>query len=212
MKFTLDRISNLECPAGKKDALFFDEEQKGLAVRVTRGGGKSYLAQYTFAGQKRRIPLGACSGLKLADARKATAAILGKVAQGRDFATERKAAAAEAARKTAEEAFTLDALLTRWAASHLTKKRASYAAEAVRALRHAFEDRLEKPAADLTDKAVARVLGGLASAGKPAMAASTMSYGRAAFGWAIGQEALALNWAQAEELAEGLNRGSGLRR
>ena len=34
MKLTEDRITKLECPAGKKDVLVFDEVQRGLAVRV----------------------------------------------------------------------------------------------------------------------------------------------------------------------------------
>jgi integrase len=187
MKLTLRRIETLVCPAGKKDALFFDDEQRGLAVRVTAGCGKSYLAQYTFAGSKRRVPLGPCSGISLAAAREAVQAIRGDVAKGRDPAAARKAAATEAERKAAEEALTLDALLTQWAASHLTGKRASYAAEAVRALRYAFKAQLAKPAAELKDKTVARILEGFASAGKPAMAASTMSYGRASYGWAIGR-------------------------
>jgi integrase len=194
MKLTLRRIETLGCPAGKKDALVFDDEQKGLAVRVTASGGKSYLAQYTLRGRgKRRIPLGSVSAISLDDARKATAAIRGEVATGKDPAAERKAAVTEAERKAVEEAFTLDALLTKWAASHLTGRRTSYAGEAVRALRYAFKAQLAKPAAELRDKAVARVLEGFASAGRPAMAASTMSYGRAAFGWAIGRRLIVDN-------------------
>jgi hypothetical protein len=80
MKLTWRKIEGLECPAGKKDALVFDEEQRGLAVRVTAGGGKTYLAQYTLAGRKRRVPLGAVTAISLDAARKATAAILGEVA------------------------------------------------------------------------------------------------------------------------------------
>jgi hypothetical protein len=49
--------------------LVFDDEQRGRAVRVTAGGGKSFLAQYSFVGSKRRIPLGSCSAISLADAR-----------------------------------------------------------------------------------------------------------------------------------------------
>jgi hypothetical protein len=41
MKLTWRKIEGLECPAGKKDALVFDEEQRGLAVRLTAGGGKT---------------------------------------------------------------------------------------------------------------------------------------------------------------------------
>jgi hypothetical protein len=97
--------------------------QRGLAVRVTAGCGKSYLAQYTFAGSKRRVPLGPCSGISLAAAREAVQAIRGDVAKGRDPAAARKAAATEAERKAAEEALTLDALLTQWAASHFLRRR-----------------------------------------------------------------------------------------
>jgi hypothetical protein len=38
VKLTEDRIRKLECPAGKKDVLIFDEGQRGLAVRVTSSG------------------------------------------------------------------------------------------------------------------------------------------------------------------------------
>ena len=38
MKLTTRRIETLECPAGKKDVLVFDDEQRGLGVRVTAAG------------------------------------------------------------------------------------------------------------------------------------------------------------------------------
>src|SRR6516225_4199596 len=99
MKLTERKIETLELQPGRKDRLVFDDEQRGLAVRVTRSGGRTYLCQYTLHGQKWRVPLGACSGVSLADARKAAAAVMGDVARGRNPATERKeAAAAERAR------------------------------------------------------------------------------------------------------------------
>ena len=193
MKLTQRRIEELECPAGKKDALVFDDEQKGLAVRVTVSGGKSYLAQYTLAGSKRRVALGSCSGISLAAARDAVRTILGDVAKGRDPAADRKAAALDARRKAAHEALTLDALLDQWSALRLADKRQSYAAEAVRALRHAFDRSLALPAADLDRAAVVRVLDGLTKDGKPAMATRTAAYGRACFQWAIRRSALETN-------------------
>ena len=75
MKLTLVRIDNLKCPPGKRDMLVFDDEQRGLALRVTSSGGKSFLAQYTSHGQKHRIPLGSCSGISLTKARDAVCAI-----------------------------------------------------------------------------------------------------------------------------------------
>ena len=77
----------------------FDDDQRGLGVRVTASArkgsllGKSYLAQYALGGIKRRVPLGSCSTISLATAREAMRAILGDVAKGRDPAADRKQAA-----------------------------------------------------------------------------------------------------------------------
>ena len=62
--------------------LVFDDEQRGLGVRVTASGGKTYLAQYNWHGQKRRIPLGNCSAVSLAKARDAVRAHHGRRGEG----------------------------------------------------------------------------------------------------------------------------------
>jgi integrase len=193
MKLTQRRIETLECPAGKKDILVFDDEQTGLGVRVTSGGGKSFLAQYRHAGEKRRIPLGSCTAISLASARDAVRTILGDVAKGRDPAGERKEAARQGKRKAANEALTLAALLEQWEALRLAGKRERYAAEAVRAVRVAFEKRLPLPAADLDRATIVRVLDALAKDGKAAMASRTAAYGRACYQWAIKRGSLETN-------------------
>src|ERR1700730_14049641 len=128
MKLTLNRIDSLKCPEGTRDKLVFDGEQRGLGVRVTSRGSKTYLAQYNWHGQKRRIPLGSCSAVSLAKARDAVRAIMGDVAKGIDSAAERKKAACEARRQALHEALTLSALLSDWQALHLANKRPRYAA------------------------------------------------------------------------------------
>jgi integrase len=193
VKLTQRRIETLECPAGKKDALVFDDEQRGLGVRVTKGGGKTYLAQYTIAGSKCRIPLGSCRAISLAAAREAVQAILGDVAKGRNPAAERKRAAREAKEKAEAEALTLGVLIDRWKTGHLAGKRPRYAAEAPRALRFAFKKHLTAPATDLTPKAVKAVLNVIADDGKKAIARLTGAYGRACYGWAIGKDLLVEN-------------------
>jgi hypothetical protein len=50
MKRTERKIEGLACAVGRKDALLFDDEQRGLAVRVTATGCENFLAQYTVAG------------------------------------------------------------------------------------------------------------------------------------------------------------------
>jgi integrase len=193
MKLTLNRIDGLKCPEGKRDMLVFDDEQRGLGVRVTASGSKTYLAQYSFHGQKRRIPLGSCSGVSLAKARDAVRAIMGDMAKGIDPAVERKKAAAEARREAAHEALTLSALLSDWQALHLASKRPSYAAEAVRSVRKAFGRYLDLPAANLDRATAVKTLDSMARKGSAVMAAQTAAYGKAAYGWAVKRGAVASN-------------------
>ena len=84
MKLTERKIETLATEHGRKDRLVFDDAQRGLAVRVTASGGRTYLCQYTLHGQKWRVPLGSCSAVSLADARDAAAAIMGDIAKGRN--------------------------------------------------------------------------------------------------------------------------------
>jgi integrase len=197
MKLTERKIEKLAAERGRKDRLVFDEAQRGLAVRVTVSGGQTYLCQYTLHGHKWRVPLGACSAVSLFKAREAAAAVMGDVAKGRNPAAERKeAAAAERARRTRNR-LTLRVLIDDWNRLHLAGKRPSYAAEAVRALHHAFADRLDDAAEDLDRTAVVRALDALARRRKrkdgdgadkskgAAMTGRTAAYGRAAFAWAV---------------------------
>ena len=68
MKLTERKIENaLKSNVAWKDRLIvFDDTQRGLAVRLTAGGGRNYLCQYTLHGQKWRVPLGFCTGVPLA--------------------------------------------------------------------------------------------------------------------------------------------------
>jgi integrase len=193
MKLTQVRIDSLKCPSGKRDMLVFDDEQRGLGVRVTASGGKTFLAQYVFHGQKRRIPLGACNAVSLAKARDATRAIMGKVAQGIDPAAERKDAAAEVRRKAAHDALTLASLIEEWRVLHLASKRPAYAAEAVRALQNAFGRHLDLPAAELDRAMIVKALDSMARQGRGAMASRTAAYGSAVYRWATKRGALVAN-------------------
>ena len=194
MKLIEERIAQLEGPApGKKDRLHADAGRPGLYVRVLAGGSRSFLARYTFAGQKRTVPLGSYPAVSLKQARAAAAGIMGDVAKGLDPAADRKEKALEAKRKAAHEALTLEALLDQWSALRLADKRASYAAEAVRAIKVAFPKQLALPAAELDRATVVRILDGLTKAGKPAMAARTAAYARACYGWALKRGSLTTN-------------------
>jgi hypothetical protein len=186
MKLTLNRIEGLKCPEGRRDMLVFDDEQRGLGVRVTASGSKTFLAQYSWHGGKRRIPLGSCGAVSLAKARDAVRAIMGDMARGIDHAAERKKA-------RAHDAMTLGALLSDWQALHLASKRPKYAQEAVRALRNAFSRYLDLPANDLSRATAVKTLDAMARKGSVSMAARTAAYGKAAYGWAVKRGALPIN-------------------
>ena len=189
MKLTQRRIDDLACPTARRDALVFDDEQRGLGVRVTAGGGKSYVAQYTFAGSKRRVPLGSCSAISLAAAREAVRTILGDAARGVDTAAERKGARL----KAAEDGLTLADLIDQWDKLHLSAKRANYSTAATGSLRRLFAHHLDKPAAAVDRSAVVRVLDRLSKDDRTAMAAATARYGSALYGWAIRRGTLSAN-------------------
>jgi integrase len=204
MKLTEHKIDRLTVETGRKDKLIFDDAQRGLAVRVTASGGRTYLCQYTLHGHKWRVPLGACSALSLAKAREAAAAVMGDVAKGRNPAADRKDAAAAERAKRVRDRLTLRVLIEDWERLHLAGRRASYAAEAVRALNSAFADALDDAAEDLDRAAVVRALDGLtrrngrkkADTDKPkgaAMTGRTAAYGRAAFAWAVKRGMVAAN-------------------
>ncbi len=193
LKLTQRRIETLECPAARRDMMVFDDEQSGLGIRVTAGGGKSFLVQYRHAGGKRRVPLGSCSAISLGSAREAARAILGDVAKGRDPASERKQAIQQAKATADQRALTVGVLIDQWEAGHLAEKRAGYRVEATRALRFAFKSKLGKPASDLDPGIVRREVQSIAAAGKLATARLTAAYGRACYGWAIGAGLLEAN-------------------
>jgi integrase len=209
MKFTQRRIEELACPPGSKDVLKFDGH---LGVRVTAASqtgslaGKFYLAQYSAAGAKKRVPLGSCDAISLAAAREATKALMGDVAKGRDPAAARKKAAQEARRKAAHDALTLGALIEQWEALGLADRRPRYQTETVRALRYAFADHLKTPAAELGRAIVVHKLDSLSKAGKTAMASRTAAYGRACYQWAIKRGSLSTNPFHALPLAAVVKR------
>ena len=189
MKLTEKVIDELQIEPGRLDRLVFDDVQRGLGVRITASGGKTFLVQYVIEGTKRRMPLGSVSAITLRDARAAARALLGEVARGNDPASERKARIEAAKAERRRQAYTMQALINDWQAEHLAERRPAYSAEATRALRVAFPHRLEAGAELLTREDVRRTLAALPKA----MRARTAAYGRACWGWAVKQGKMEVN-------------------
>lgn len=58
-QFTKSLLEKLTCPEGKSDVLIYDLEEKGLAVRVTKAGAKTFFVVRKINGKVHRINLGA---------------------------------------------------------------------------------------------------------------------------------------------------------
>ena len=130
---------------------------------------------------------------------------MGDVAKGRNPAADRKEAAASERAKRARNRLTLRVLIDDWNRLHLADRRPSYAAEAVRALHYAFEDRLDDAAEDLDRAGVVRALDALTRRGQRkdgdgrsrsrvgAIRGRTAAYGRAAYAWATKRGTVQVN-------------------
>lgn len=184
-RLTTSMIAAITIPAGKREAWMSDDEVVGLRIRAT-AGRKTFFACWTdpATAERRRQKLGFFGAITLDQARIAARAVFGDVAKGGDPISARAERRATAERARAEAALTLEVLVDEWANLHLSRRRPSYAREAVRAIKFAFHGRLAAPATALSKSAVVNVLDALAAAGKAAIAARTLAYGRACYSWA----------------------------
>lgn len=200
VKLTQRTVEVASCPPGRKDMLVFDRELPGFGLRVGSNGTKTFLAQYSTAAGKRRVPLGAFGVVTVEEARRHARAILGDAAKGRDPFAERRAAgqaqkAAEATAKAqaAEDSFTVRKLVDGWQAAREGDRRASYLAIAGAAVKRHFAGWLDRPAAGITTGEAVRELDRIKAEVGPTAANRALAYARACYGWAEKRQMLTGN-------------------
>ena len=87
-------IRKLKPTAGRQVDVY-DSNVRGLALRVSPSGTKTFVIWYRIGGKARRLTLGRFPLLQLADARQRAKAALIEVADGKDPAAERQRARVE---------------------------------------------------------------------------------------------------------------------
>src|SRR5262249_6695380 len=93
MKLTQEKIGALALPAGKSEGFFFDDDLRGLAVRI-RDGRRTWVYQFRIGKLQRRHTIGDVAGLSLKDARKAAGKLQAHARLGTDpVVTKQKAIA-----------------------------------------------------------------------------------------------------------------------
>jgi integrase len=185
-KFTNRFLAALKVEDGRKDRLVFDSACRGLGVRLTAKGTRTFIAQWTDPVTRRKVrePIGVWGNITIDKAREAAQILLGDVAKRINPRAERERQRKEAERERAELALSFEALVDEWAVLHLSRRRERYRTEAARAIKHAFPDLLRRPAARITRADAVNALDTLVKAKKAAMAGRTLAYARAAFRWA----------------------------
>jgi len=108
-RLTVDSIERLRCPNGKQQAFMRCAEVKGLQVRVTAAGSKSYVYQRKKKGQSLRVTIGAVWAWSIADAQKEARRLVVTLDQGDD---PRQIARDKQAAKVAKQATNTAQLLT----------------------------------------------------------------------------------------------------
>src|SRR5713101_3412053 len=152
----------------------FDSIVPALALRVTPTGARTYVVRGRVKGRPEsiRVTVGDARGMKLSDARQQASDVPQQMRAGND------------PRRGEQRDITLAELVDDWVALHLARRSERYRDEAVRAIRYAFPQLLQRPAAQITKADAVTVLDRLVRAGKTVMAGRTLAYSRAAFSWA----------------------------
>ena len=116
MKLTKANVERLKLPQGKREAIVFDEALPGFGLRLRAGGKRTWIAQYRFGTQQRRVTIGTVETLDADNARRRARSALSKVHLGTDPQLEKVEARAEAAVTLAS---VVDTYLARHAAKRL---------------------------------------------------------------------------------------------
>ncbi len=170
---TVDRLK----PPTAGQVEVFDKGFPGLALRLSYGGGKSFVFFYRIGGRQRRMTLGTYPAISLADARELWREARKDIAQGRDPAIARK-------RDKAAEDFTSVALewLKREHAEDKSRSQVTRIVEGelIPAWGH-------RNIADIGRRDILDLIDGIADRGSPVMARRVQTYIRSLLRWCVGR-------------------------
>ena len=98
MKLTTTTVRSAELPAGKSEAIFFDDDVPGFGLRLRAQGSRTFVFQYKIGTRQRRMALGTATAVTMGDARKTAEKLYERVRLGEDPAADK----AEARRQAGE--------------------------------------------------------------------------------------------------------------
>jgi integrase len=96
MRFTTANVRALALPAGKSEAIFWDDDIPGLGVRLREGGSRNFVFQYKLGDKNRRMSLGAVTAVDAGKVRATASDLYHEVKKGKDPQGEKVKAKIEA--------------------------------------------------------------------------------------------------------------------
>jgi len=164
-------------PPPKDQVDYFDKGFPGLALRVSYGGGKSFVFFYRIGGKLRRMTLGTYPALSLADAREAWRSARQDATAGRDPARTRR---------NAKPATDFESVACEWLKRDQTKNRSYREAERI-ARRDIIPAFGQRPIDEITRRDVLDLIDNIVDRGSPIMARRVLAYVHRLFKWAVGR-------------------------
>jgi integrase len=89
MKLTSRNVRSEPLPAGKGEAIFFDDDVPGFGLRVREGGSRSYVFQYKVGAKQRRMALGSVAAVDFGKVRENAKDLYARVRLGEDPAGDK---------------------------------------------------------------------------------------------------------------------------
>lgn len=180
MRLTKANLARYALPAGKAEALLFDDDLPGFGLRIRAGGKRTWIAQYRLGAKQRRVTLGTTETVDPDEARKRAREALAKVSLGADPQSEKRAAQEQAG-------VTLGSVLPRYLAFAARRQRTSYHADVKRYLERHWGPLAEVALNTITRATVSHRLG-INSADVGPFAANRARAALSAFyAWALGE-------------------------
>jgi integrase len=176
LKFTPLFVTRKRLSAG----VYWDTEQKGLALRVEPSDHRSFVCVYSHHSKPRWYTIGSARGIDLAQARKQTRQIMNRVAEGGDPAAEKRAQ---------RMAGTFAELHQRYVEFAKTKNRSWRQAESL-VKGHVLPVLGRLRPGEVQRRDVRQLIEGIAA---PVLANQVLASASAVFSWAVKQEVIVAN-------------------
>lgn len=181
-RLTEVQIRAAKTPPDRPQVDLWDATVRGLSLRVTASGVKSFSLKYRNArGKEKRIKLGRYPDMPLADARAAAMEFKARIARGEDPAVDKK---------TSEpEERTVSSLIDEFVKRHASFNKSGKETE--RILRREFEPGFgERDYASIAKAEMIGLIETITDRGAPVLARNTLAAVRKMFNWAVSRDLL----------------------